>query len=466
MRNLPFPGTVTLDRGKYRARVMVQGKRTPVGTHASWEEAAGAIAEFWRLHAAEVSQNAGVLTLKEWGRRYLDIRETDGHHRGVDRDRNRWKVRIDATPLAAMCLDTIQPRDVRAWLAEQVRRPSARGKPPGKTTVSNVLNLLRVALEEAVQAGHIQSNPARDVRVPRMASSEEGWSWLRAAEVETLLGGASLAEEQRRIFVVAVYTGLRKGELWGLRWRDVDFDRAELVVSKSYDGPTKGGRVRRVPLLKPALDALRAQPRRCSLVFPTHDVRMRNRNDSAGLDEVLETLKLPHVRFHDLRHTCASHLLQGTWAPTLIPRALRLEELKGWLGHVNITTTQRYAHLCPDAMGALVRDAQKQAETPPKAVDAQWPQVAASASGRARQVMDIIEARTGFEPVCDGFANRARPPVIAQGLAQPRPLGDRISELLTQFARRVRPADMAVIDALAEALLLVREELGRGASHG
>jgi integrase len=51
------------------------------------------------------------------------------------------------------------------------------------------------------------------------------------------------------------------------------------------------------------------------------------------------------VRFHDLRHTCASHLVSGTWG-----RAWRLEEVRDYLGHSNISVTQRYAHMSPHAM--------------------------------------------------------------------------------------------------------------------
>jgi integrase len=457
MPKLEFPGSITLDRGKYRARVMVGGQRIPVGTLDTWEDAAGAIAEFWRLRAAEeVAVGSGIMSLREWGGRYLDDRETDGWHRSVARDRARWHARIAEKAIGAMSLDTITARDVRAWVSDQVREPSARGKPPAKQTVLNALNLLRVALESAVEKGHIPSNPARDVRVPRMAQTEEVWDWLRADEVDRLIGHASLTAEQRRLFTVAVYTGLRKGELWGLRWKDVDLARAELVVVKSYAGATKGGRGRRVPLLKPALDALKALsalPRLCSLVFPGHGPVMRNAYDSLGLEEACAAAKVRRIRFHDLRHSAASHLVQGTWAPALIAGPLRLEEVKEWLGHKSISTTQRYAHFCADSIhGKVLRELPKPQPAPgPKAVAAAWPQVAAGAAGRAMQMIGIIEASTGFEPVYDGFANRAEAPKVPHGLADPRACRDRILELLAIYARGETPLDVAVVDLLAEA---------------
>jgi hypothetical protein len=56
-----------------------------------------------------------------------------------------------------------------------------------------------------------------------------------------------------------------------------------------------------------------------------------------------------HVRFHDLRHTCASHLVMGSWGITL-----SLLETAQWLGHTSLSVTQRYAHLCPDRLAARV----------------------------------------------------------------------------------------------------------------
>lgn len=339
-------GTITKYRGKFRARVSVDGKRVSVGTFPTEADARGTIAEFLRLHATQVAQVPGCLSVVEWGRQYLDARETDGVHRSVHRDRSVWAARIAKSKLGGCTIDTLTTREIRDWVALQIKTPTERGQRPARTTVANALNLLRVALEAAVQAGHIDTNPARDVRLPRIAVEREGWDWMRIAEIKRLFDAPAFVGEQKRIFTVALLTGLRKGELWGLRWQDVDLERGELVVSRSYGGPTKGGRVRRVPLLAPALAALKAQPKRCSLVFPTHDMRMRNKNNSAGWGDLLKSAGVRRVRFHDIRHTAASHLVQGTWARDgLISGPLRLEEVQQWLGHASLAITQRYAHM-------------------------------------------------------------------------------------------------------------------------
>jgi integrase len=58
-----------------------------------------------------------------------------------------------------------------------------------------------------------------------------------------------------------------------------------------------------------------------------------------------------HVRFHDLRHTCASHLVSGSWG-----RAWTLEEVAKHLGHSSSAVTRRYAHLCPEGLARAVRE--------------------------------------------------------------------------------------------------------------
>jgi integrase len=94
------------------------------------------------------------------------------------------------------------------------------------------------------------------------------------------------------------------------------------------------------------------------LVWPAADGGMHAVGYDAGLPRALERVGIKrHIRFHDLRHTCASHLLQGTWAPKMIRGPLRLEEVKAWLDHSDIGVTQRYAHLAPDAIRGKVVNA-------------------------------------------------------------------------------------------------------------
>jgi integrase len=137
-------------------------------------------------------------------------------------------------------------------------------------------------------------------------------------------------------------------------------------------------------------------------VFPAHDGEPRSedmvprlapgnakpapRADGSPPPSPLERAGIArHVRFHDLRHTCASALLQGFWAPHWVARPLRLEEVKEWLGHTSIATTQRYAHLCPEAVQGLV------IRTPPEAPPNAPKKVVQLASARERKRLKSAE---------------------------------------------------------------------------
>lgn len=348
---------------RHRVRVPINGRRESLGIYDTRAEAE-------RVRDEALRQTSRDLTLRAWGSEYLDVRALDGYHRDERSDRNRWKARVLTAPFADYRLDAITARDVRQWVRAMVRDGRAR------TTVGNALSLLRVALEAAVEAGYLPSNPARGVRVPRMASDDEGWTWLTQEEIGRLLTSRTEPATHRRqraaywhqrtAIQVAVYTGLRAGELWGLRWGDVtlDGDRPHLTVRRSRGGPTKGGRVREVPLLPPAVQALEEWRRRApglprALVWPADGGGCHVVGYDAQLRLWLRDAQIyRRVRFHDLRHTCASHLVQGTWG-----RAWRLEEVRQWLGHVDLSTTQRYAHLAPEGLHGLADEARRAWDT-------------------------------------------------------------------------------------------------------
>jgi integrase len=255
----------------------------------------------------------------------------------------------------------------RAWLARLMlkggggRGERRRGKLLSSRTISNVVVLVRVALERAVQEGVLSSNPLRAVRVPRSAgaSTEQGWTVLEADEQRALLDACSVEGALYSMVAIALGTGVRRGELLALEWPDVVLDGPEphLVIRYGKPGkPTKGGRPRRVPLFGLGLEAItswKSTPRGVDppsvAVFPDHRVKVpapafRRALVRAGIAR--------NVRWHDLRHTCATSLLEGWWG-----RAWTLEEVRQLLGHRSTATTERYLH----ARGSLVFRAAKEA---------------------------------------------------------------------------------------------------------
>jgi len=328
------------------------------------------------LEAAEVPEPTG--TLRAWGVTWLERRERRGLA-GADTDRGRWARLVEGSPLGELGLRSITPPRVAAWsrwLAEQPRLRQARGggyeAVPGsrlsRQTQAHALNLLRAALDDAVLEGLIPVNPAAVVGVEPADQGDDldAWTWLATGEIAQLLRSERVPEPARLLYQVAIYTGLRAGELWALRWEAVRLgDLPQITVSRSNRRrSTKSGKVRAVPLLPQALEALQRWHALCGapaagLVWPAEDGGQRPRGDDFGWADRrrgAQALQLGHrslarlrdgVRFHDLRHTCASHLLQGSWG-----RRWTLEEVRDFLGHCSITVTQRYAHLNPAALHA------------------------------------------------------------------------------------------------------------------
>lgn len=392
-RRPPGAGSVTpTPAGTWRVRVRDgAGRRRCVGTYADEAEARATLAAaLRRLDALELPA-VGVVTLRAWGETWLASREA----RGVDKERSVWRRHVVAH-LGDLALHEVTRAAVSAWVEKLRGTPattsgagSGRGArvSAGRTlsplTVKHALRLLRAALAAAVDAGRLRENAAREVRPPKpRAAVHEPWTFLEPAEVAAVTGCPEIPDPERTIYTVAIYTGLRLGELWGLRWEDVrlDGDRPEVTVRRSHAGATKSGKVRRVPLLpqaRAALDALAG--RRDGWVFPGEHGQRRRDDDarwspgwrfvdraSGARERVavngyrLRAGITRRVRFHDLRHTCASHLLMGTWGVRL-----PIEEVSAWLGHSSTAVTQRYAHLAPDHLSARVAEAFRAPVPPP-----------------------------------------------------------------------------------------------------
>jgi integrase len=150
----------------------------------------------------------------------------------------------------------------------------------------------------------------------------------------------------RMIVLIAVTTGMRASEIFGLRWSDVMYNEGLLAVRMKL----KGGKMRYVPMLpeladelrrympKPAEDKVRfIANRNDDLIFPPKgDAKGGRRRVEASFEDLLRRAKIEDFRFHDLRHTFASwYMMNGG----------DLYELAKILGHSNIKMTERYAKL-------------------------------------------------------------------------------------------------------------------------
>jgi integrase len=199
------------------------------------------------------------------------------------------------------------------------------------STVHKMHDILRRGLAQATKWHLIQQNVADTVKPPRPAPKEI--CALSAAETRRLLEAAS-GDRLEALYVLAVHTGVRQGELLALRWQDVDIENAVVSVRRTLT--RSGGRVvfgepktkksrRSIRLTPQAVEALRSHLERQlrdmeilgdryqdqGLVFTTDTGAPINPSNlrQRSFAPLLKRAGLPHMRFHDLRHTCATLLL-------------------------------------------------------------------------------------------------------------------------------------------------------------
>jgi integrase len=193
---------------------------------------------------------------------------------------------------------------------------------------------LRKALadrEEMLRQARIRFNTWRIARGKKPLPEREG----------------DLLDHIRPLVIVALNTGLRRGELLGLTWGSVNFSAKLLTVTAAT---AKSGHTRRVPLNVEALSTLtawherRGKPPAEALVFPGHDGERMTRIDTAW-GTLMKTAGLENFRLHDCRHHFASKLVQA---------GVDLYTVKELLGHSEIAMTEKYSHLAPDNLRLAV----------------------------------------------------------------------------------------------------------------
>jgi integrase len=213
-------------------------------------------------------------------------------------------------------------------------------------SVALAKNCLSKVLSTAIEWGYIPANPATGVRLPSLRVQEERIA-LSPEQLRQLVAG--LEEPCKSMVLIAALTGLRRGELFALRWGAVDFERKAIRVRESvYEGqfsaPKTRSSIRSIPMGE-ALEAvfLALRPRNASadaLVFasqkgtPLHPENILKRI----VHPACERLGLPKVGWHDLRHTSATLLHENE--PLRVAQAI--------LGHSDLQTTLGYTHVLPN----------------------------------------------------------------------------------------------------------------------
>ena len=312
-------------------------------------------------------QVAEQVTVRAWGKTWLERRVSEGMLSASEIEVPIWRMFVETSELADLPLRAVTRPIVRAWWtwmhARTVATPHWQKKHGGRllsvSRLKQVLTSLRQAFGDALEEGLIDTNhfePLRVHRSRRALTKLDSERVLRPREQEKVL--AALPEVWRLPAMVAMGTGLRKGEQWGLRWTDVDLDSAAPCAIVRYGRPrkgaTKGKRARRIPLFGMALFAMRRwrdvaskyHPKNpLGLVFPGKGGRERSvKSHPSRTVRRIGAVLGRHFTWHNFRHTCGTSLLAGWWGD----EGWKLERVCALLGHASVRTTEHYAKVADE----------------------------------------------------------------------------------------------------------------------
>lgn len=276
------------------------------------------------------------ITINQYAEQWLTTKSAQGMARSTLTNYDRF-VRVHIVPFFNhKDLKVINKNDVESFQVLLKQRHNPKG-------VNLIICALKSLFREAIKEGYLIKNPCEYIK--SLYNDNQNEIFWSKAEVNQFLS-ANIGHELYYLFLVALNTGMRKGELAGLCWDRIDFMKNQILVTRTRDkyelkDRTKTKLSRRIPMnaiTKTMLyDLFKKRTENEKYVFlnkkgspinPHHIYR--NFQDAQKKAKMFT-----QIRFHDTRHTFASNYLSSGG---------KIEDLQKILGHTNITMTMRYVH--------------------------------------------------------------------------------------------------------------------------
>lgn len=296
------------------------------------------------------------MTVSEW----LDIwlKEYTLNIRPATKAAYEQHVRVHLKPaLGRIQLSKLLPHQIQQNYNDLLRK---RGLSP--KSIKNVHGILHRALEQAKLMGYLKTNPATSVVLPK--AEKAVLKTMEDTDVARFLQEIKDDPYENVLFVTA-FTGLREGEVLGLTWDCVDFEKGQLLINKQHSrakgekefhfSPLKNSKIRTITVAQEVLNVLEKQRKQQerwqailsdkwdnqkNLVFTTEFGRyINNKTLYMNYKRIMRKLGFPQLRFHDLRHTYAVNSLRA---------GDDIKTVQENLGHATASfTLGTYAHATP-----------------------------------------------------------------------------------------------------------------------
>lgn len=308
-------------------------------------------------HDVELTEDSR-MTLGEWLDCWLDEYKADtvrpGTLRGYRTQIEQYiKPQLGDKQISLITTQDVQRMYRRLKKEGRVKENTEKGTQLADSTVRGIHSLLHLAMKDAQSAHIIAKNPTEGTTVPKQGGSAQ--RVLNDRELDTFLAAIEGDAIWYDFFYTELTTGLRRGEICGLMWQDFDERNSTLKVCRTLHskklgvfslGDTKTGMGTRTIVLPQSTAELLRRRRETSIsqwIFPNAvkpELPVSPNSAYSRLKTLLKQAGLPDIRFHDLRHTFATHAIaSGVDAKTL----------SGILGHTNASfTLDTYTHVTSD----------------------------------------------------------------------------------------------------------------------
>ena len=349
--------------GRWEARIIIGHKSdgTPMYKSAFAKTQKSALKELHQL--IELYRDVDLteecrMTLGEWMDKWLDeymiftVRETTlESYRSLTN--NQVKRFIGDKQLSSLTTADIQKFYNKIKKQGRVKPKRDGSHELSDSVVRGVHMMLHEALDTAVRERLIAKNPTNGTTIPKNNYAEK--QILGDEQLDAFMEEIKKEEYWYDFFYVEVMTGLRRGEICGLKWSDIDFNTNKLRVQRSVSkkkgggiviGETKTNTGTRNITMPPSVTEILLKRKQTAItewVFPAFLNPEQPIHPEAAyrkLKVILKHAELPLIRFHDLRHTFATHAMKG---------GVDAKTLSGILGHTNASfTLDTYTHVTSD----------------------------------------------------------------------------------------------------------------------
>ena len=349
--------------GRWEARIIIGHKNdgTPMYKSAFAKTQKSALKQLHQLldlyRDVDLTEECR-MTLGEWMDKWMDeymiftIKENTikGYRSQID---HQIKPFIGHKQLASLTTADIQKFYNKIKKEGRVHPHPIHGHVLSDSMVRKIHMMLHEAMEVAVRERYIVRNPTDNTTIPKKTTTEK--QVLDDSQLNRFLEAIQGEPYWHDFFYVEVMTGLRRGEICGIKWSDIDFNEGTLCIKRSVStkegggvsiGETKTDAGVRTIIMPPSVATLLWEKRSDAVnewVFPHYTNPSDPLHPSSAykkLKTILKRLELPLLRFHDLRHTFATQATDGGVDP---------KTLAGILGHTDASfTLDTYTHVTSD----------------------------------------------------------------------------------------------------------------------